>query len=100
MTGKPGCFIGARVNGPGQDLRVELDWLETFLAVADRGRFTAASATVHRSQSRVSAHIAALERDLTIHQGRGSLLHTRSLGEGRAEVGGRVILDEVREFTL
>ncbi len=41
---------------------------------------------------------AALERSLTIHQGEGSLLYPRPLGEGRAEVGGRVVLDEVREF--
>jgi len=45
---------------------VDLDWLETFLAVVDRGGFTAASQRVHRSQSRVSAHIAALERDLGV----------------------------------
>jgi len=45
---------------------VELDWLETFLAVVDRGGFTAASAHVHRSQSRVSAHIAAIERELGV----------------------------------
>jgi predicted PhzF superfamily epimerase YddE/YHI9 len=43
---------------------------------------------------------AALDRPLTIHQGRGSLLHAAPLGEGRAEVGGRVLLDELREFTL
>jgi len=43
---------------------------------------------------------AALERPLTIHQGEGSLLHARPLGEGRAEVGGRVVLDEVREFAV
>jgi predicted PhzF superfamily epimerase YddE/YHI9 len=42
----------------------------------------------------------ALGRDLTIHQGRGSLLHAHFLGEGRAEVGGRVALEEVREFSL
>ena len=46
--------------------RVELDWLETFLAVVDRGGFTAASEQVHRSQSRVSAHIAGLERELGV----------------------------------
>jgi predicted PhzF superfamily epimerase YddE/YHI9 len=40
---------------------------------------------------------AELGRELTIHQGEGSLLHARALGEGRAEVGGRVVLDEVRE---
>jgi DNA-binding transcriptional LysR family regulator len=45
---------------------VELDWLETFLAVVDHGGFTAASDRVHRSQSRVSAHIAALERELGV----------------------------------
>ena len=37
-------------------------------------------------------------RELTIHQGEGSLLDARPLGDGRAEVGGRVVLDEVREF--
>ena len=42
------------------------DWLETFLAVVDRGVFTAASEQIHRSQSRVSAHIAALERQLGV----------------------------------
>lgn len=40
------------------------DWLETFVAVADHGSFVRASAVIHRSQSRVSAHIAALERAL------------------------------------
>lgn len=40
---------------------------------------------------------AELGRQLTIHQGEGSLLYARALGEGRAEVGGRVVLDEVRE---
>jgi predicted PhzF superfamily epimerase YddE/YHI9 len=40
---------------------------------------------------------AELGRELTIHQGEGSLLHARPLGDGRAEVGGRVVFDEVRE---
>jgi predicted PhzF superfamily epimerase YddE/YHI9 len=40
---------------------------------------------------------AELGRELTIHQGEGSLLRARPLGGGRAEVGGRVVLDEVRE---
>ncbi|HVO55091.1 MAG TPA: PhzF family phenazine biosynthesis protein [Solirubrobacterales bacterium] len=42
----------------------------------------------------------ALGRALTIRQGRGSLLYADSLGEGRAEVGGLVVLDEVRDFAL
>ncbi len=41
-----------------------------------------------------------LARPLTIHQGRGSVLDARPLGDGRAEVGGRVVLDEVRAFAV
>lgn len=45
--------------------RVEhVDWLETFVAVVDSGGFSAAAHTVHRSQSRVSCHVAALEQAL------------------------------------
>lgn len=40
------------------------EWLESFLAVADHRSFSAAAAAVHRSQSRVSAHVASLERSL------------------------------------
>jgi Phenazine biosynthesis-like protein len=43
---------------------------------------------------------AEIGRELTIHQGEGSLLHARPLGAGWAEVGGRVVLDEVREHRL
>lgn len=42
----------------------------------------------------------ALGRELTIHQGEGSLLLARPLGEGRAEVGGRAVLDEVRDYAV
>jgi predicted PhzF superfamily epimerase YddE/YHI9 len=41
-----------------------------------------------------------LGRPLAIHQGRGSVLSARPLGDGRAEVGGRVVLDETREFAV
>jgi predicted PhzF superfamily epimerase YddE/YHI9 len=43
---------------------------------------------------------SALERDIEILQGRGSRLDASYLGDGRAEVGGRVALDEVRDFAL
>jgi predicted PhzF superfamily epimerase YddE/YHI9 len=43
---------------------------------------------------------AALDRPIEILQGRGSRLDARPLGDGFAEVGGRVVLDEVREFPL
>ena len=86
-----GSFIGASRPVPGQDLRVDLDWLETFLAVADRGGFTAATATVHRSQSRVSAHIAALEREL------GVRLVDRTHRPARLTAAGEVFARHARE---
>ena len=45
--------------------RVEqTDWLETFVAVVDHGSFSGAARALHRSQSRVSTHVASLERAL------------------------------------
>ncbi|PWH07184.1 hypothetical protein DEO23_00520 [Brachybacterium endophyticum] len=45
--------------------RVEqTDWLETFVAVIDHGSFSEAGRALHRAQSRVSTHVAALERAL------------------------------------
>ena len=39
---------------------LKVSWLRSFLAVAERGGFGAATGTLHLSQSRVSAHISAL----------------------------------------
>ncbi len=41
---------------------------------------------------------AELGRELTIHQGEGSLLHARPLDAGRAEVGGRVVLRDLVDW--
>jgi len=73
---------------------VELDWLETFLAVVDRGGFTAASAHVHRSQSRVSAHIAALEREL------GVQLIDRSHRPASATFAGQLFAGHARQILV
>jgi predicted PhzF superfamily epimerase YddE/YHI9 len=43
---------------------------------------------------------ARLERPLAIHQGHGSVIQCRPSGDGRVEVGGSVVLDEVREHPL
>lgn len=43
---------------------------------------------------------ARLSRSLTIHQGRGSVLACQPLADGRTEVGGSVVLDEVREHRV
>jgi DNA-binding transcriptional LysR family regulator len=75
---------------------VQLDWLETFVAVVERGGFSAAAAASFRSQPRVSAHIAALEHEL------GATLFDRSQRPVGLTVSGerlyehaRVILAEV-----
>ena len=48
--------------------------------------------------SAVIALCAKLGRPIEVHQGRGSELFARPLGDGRAEVGGRVVLDEIRDW--
>lgn len=40
---------------------------------------------------------AQLDRPLTVHQGHGSVLICRPLADDRVEVGGAVVLDELRE---
>lgn len=52
----------------GADMRdalsIKITWLRSFLAVAECGGFGAATMRLHLSQSRVSAHISALETAL------------------------------------
>jgi len=43
---------------------------------------------------------AQLDRALTVHQGNGSVLICRPLGDGLVEVGGGVVLDELREHPV
>jgi predicted PhzF superfamily epimerase YddE/YHI9 len=42
----------------------------------------------------------AVGREIAISQGEGSRLSAQPLGEGWAEVGGRVVLDEVRDYRV
>jgi predicted PhzF superfamily epimerase YddE/YHI9 len=48
--------------------------------------------------SAVLALCVRLGRPISVRQGRGSELVARPLGQGRAEIGGRVVLDEEREW--
>jgi len=41
---------------------------------------------------------ARLARPIEIRQGRGSVLHARPAADGAVEVGGRCVLDEVRDY--
>jgi DNA-binding transcriptional LysR family regulator len=72
--------------------RVEnLDWLETFVAVVDSGGFGAAAHAVHRSQSRVSSHVASLEQAL------GARLFDRSHRPVLLTDAGEAFLPHARE---
>src|SRR5690606_37309928 len=44
--------------------------------------------------------VAALGCPITIHQGRGSVILARPLDGDRVEIGGRVVADEVRDYTV
>ncbi|UNS95335.1 LysR family transcriptional regulator [Streptomyces tubbatahanensis] len=72
-------------------MEYQAEWLGSFVGVAERGGFSAAATALSRSQSRVSAHVAALERALDIRlfdrsahptvltpQGRALLPHART----------------------
>jgi hypothetical protein len=41
---------------------------------------------------------ALLDREIEIRQGRGSVIYARPLGDGRVEISGRVVLEEVRPY--
>jgi predicted PhzF superfamily epimerase YddE/YHI9 len=90
------------LRGPPPDLDEIYCWAwEDEAAGKVRSRCFAIEDGVGEDEATGSAAIvlsAELDRPLTIHQGKGSLLRARPLGDGRAEVGGRVVLDEVREF--
>lgn len=92
------------LRGPPRDLDEIYCWAwEDEAAGRVRSRCFAVEDGVGEDEATGSAAIvlcAELGRELTIHQGEGSLLHARPLGDARAEVGGRVVLDEVREFDV
>lgn len=65
-----------------------------------RARSFAPGAGIAEDEATGSAALALsarLGRPITVHQGRGSVLLARPGADGWAEVGGRVVLDEVRE---
>ncbi|GAA2331502.1 LysR family transcriptional regulator [Dactylosporangium salmoneum] len=68
---------------PRDAMSLQTAWLRSFLAVADRGGFGAATVALHLSQSRVSAHIAALEHALgvTLFDRKARPIRTTAAGE-------------------
>ncbi|WP_344487319.1 LysR family transcriptional regulator [Nonomuraea monospora] len=69
---------------------LQLAWLTTFVAVVDHGGFTAAGRALGRSQPRVSAHVAALERAV------GDTLLIRTSKEVTLTVAGARFLPKAR----
>ncbi|MFC1442259.1 LysR family transcriptional regulator [Streptacidiphilus sp. N1-10] len=59
-------IVDAAPRDPRDAMSLQTAWLRSFLAVADKGGFGAATFALHLSQSRVSAHIAALEHSLGV----------------------------------
>jgi predicted PhzF superfamily epimerase YddE/YHI9 len=65
-----------------------------------RARAFAPGAGIVEDEATGSAALALcarLDRPIVVHQGRGSVLLAHPSGDGWAEVGGRVVLDAVRE---
>ncbi len=71
---------------------MQLDWLRTFVAVVDHHGFSAASDAIYRSQSRVSAHVAALEKEL------GAVLIDRQLRPVELTDYGRAFISSARRI--
>lgn len=66
--------------------RYRLDWIASFVAVAERGGFSAAASALSRTQPRISIHVGELERAL------GVKLFDRSTHPATLTPEGRAIL--------
>lgn len=85
----PPVAYGAGVD-PAQVYQYRLEWVASFVAVAEHGGFSAAAHASYRSQSRVSAHVARLERAL------GVRLFDRSARPAVPTPEGRAVLPHAR----
>lgn len=93
-----------RLTGPLGEEQLVYYWAwEDEAAGAVRSRCWSLEDGIGEDEATGSAAImlaAALGRPLAIRQGRGSLLEAAPLDPGRAEVGGRVVLDETRDYAI
>jgi DNA-binding transcriptional LysR family regulator len=72
--------------------KYRLDWIISFVAVAQHGGFSAAAKALYRSQPRVSSHVADLEGEL------GVRLLDRSVHPARLTPEGRALLPHAEEI--
>ena len=78
-----GLYLGGDRD---QDGRMEVDQIETFLAIAQLGGFTRAGARVHRSQPAISRRLHLLESEI------GAPVFERTSGQVRLTDIGRALL--------
>jgi predicted PhzF superfamily epimerase YddE/YHI9 len=89
--------------GPGPDALLYVWAWEDEEAGRIRSRSFPTEAGIEEDEATGSAAmllISELGRPLTIRQGRGSMITARPGPEGTAEVGGRVVLDEERDWRI
>ena len=77
-----------------QAYHYRLDWIASFVAVAEHGGFSAAATALYRSQPRISIQIAELERSL------GVKLFDRSTHPAGLTPEGRTLLPHARTVLL
>jgi predicted PhzF superfamily epimerase YddE/YHI9 len=92
--------VRALRGSPGGGMTYTWAWIDDDAGTV-RARSFAPEAGIAEDEATGSAALALcarLGRPITVHQGHGSVLNARPLDGGRAEVGGRVALDELREY--
>jgi predicted PhzF superfamily epimerase YddE/YHI9 len=90
------------VGAPGADAMGAWAWLDE-AAGAVRARVFPVRFGIAEDEATGAAALqlcARLGRELDIRQGRGSRIRARPQSDGRVEIGGRSVLDEVRDYPL
>jgi predicted PhzF superfamily epimerase YddE/YHI9 len=98
----PGAVEG--LDGPptGHDLIGAWAWLDEAAGIL-RARVFPTRFGIAEDEATGMAALqlcARLGRELDVRQGRGSRIRARPLGDGRVEIGGRTVLEEVRDYPL
>ena len=102
QLGDPGEVDALDGAPPGRDLVVAWAWLDEDAGVV-RARAFGPRIGIDEDEATGSAATklcTMLARAIDIRQGRGSRVLARRADDGRAEIGGRSVLDEVREYEL
>jgi predicted PhzF superfamily epimerase YddE/YHI9 len=87
---------------PGYELVGAWAWIDEAEGTI-RERVFAPGAGVAEDEATGSAAMVLVDRlgrAVEIHQGRGSVIRARPIADGRVEIEGRVVLDEVRDYVL